>query len=119
MPHHVGVLILPLELVRVRGRSMVPTFAEGDLLVVTSRFVLGPGQAVIVDLPPDRSGASRPRSVKRLLRRDPADSNAWWIDSDNAAEGVTSFDIGPLPSSAIHAVVVARLPRPLSRLLGR
>jgi len=113
------VLVLPLSLVRVRGRSMLPTYTEGDLLVVTSRFVLRPGQIVVLDLPPDRHGERRPRSIKRLLRRDPGDPSRWWIDSDNAAEGVTSFDIGPVPESSIVGVVMTRLPRALAHRLGR
>jgi hypothetical protein len=48
-------------------------------------------------------------SVKRVLRAEP--DGSWWIDSDNSAEGVTSFDVGALPSADVLAVVRARLPR--------
>lgn len=105
------MLVLPLELIRVRGRSMLPTYAEGDLLVVVRGGRLQPGKVVVLDLPPDRYGQPRPRSLKRLLRREPTMPGHWWIDSDNAREGVTSFDVGAIPESDIHAVVLFRLRR--------
>ena len=70
-------------------------------------------------LPPDASGTPRPLSVKRVTGPDPHDPTRWWIDSDNAAEGVTSFDIGPVPESSIVGVVMTRLPRALAHRLGR
>ena len=88
---------------------MLPTFADGDLLLVRLGSRAKAGDAALVRLPPDRHGASRPTSVKRLLRPDGHD--AWWIDSDNAAEGVTSFDVGAIPRSDVVAVVLARMPR--------
>ena len=44
---------------------------------------------------------------------DPAAPQRWWIDCDNAAEGVTSFDVGSLTSEDILAVVVGSVWRPL------
>ena len=35
----------------------------------------------------------------------------WWVDSDNAAEGVTSFDVGSLAEDDVLARVLLRLPR--------
>ena len=93
----------------MRGRSMLPTFRDGDLLLVRRGAAPSPGAAALVRLPPDRHGAPRPVSVKRVLRAEP--DGSWWIDSDNAAEGVTSFDVGALPSADVLAVVRARLPR--------
>ena len=64
-------------------------------------------------LPPDRNGSARPLSVKRVTGRDPDDPQRWWVDSDNAAEGVTSFDVGSLADDDVLAVVVGRVWRPL------
>jgi hypothetical protein len=100
-------------LVRVRGRSMLPTSRDGDLLLVVRGLRPRPGRAAVVRLPPDAAGRPRPLSVKRVAGPDPAAPQRWWIDSDNAAEGVTSFDVGSLASEDILAVVVGSVPRPL------
>ena len=46
--------------------------------------------------------------MKRLAHRE--SDGGWWIDSDNPADGVTSFDVGALEASAVRAVVIGRLP---------
>ena len=98
-------------LVRVRGRSMEPTLREGDLLLVLHGLAPQRGRLALVRLPPDRDGMPRPLSVKRVAGPDPDDASRWWIDSDNAREGVTSFDVGSIPPEDVVARVVARLPR--------
>ena len=100
-------------LVRVRGRSMLPTYREGDVLLVVRGRPARAGRAAVVRLPPDRNGSTRPLSVKRVTGRDPDDPARWWVDSDNAAEGVTSFDVGSLADDDVLAVVVGRVWRPL------
>ncbi len=90
---------------------MLPTLHDGDVLLVLHGARPRAGLA-LVRLPPDRSGTPRPVSVKRLTGPDPDDARRWWVDSDNAAEGVTSFDIGSLPEDDVLARVVLRLPRP-------
>jgi phage repressor protein C with HTH and peptisase S24 domain len=105
---------LPLPaLVRVRGRSMVPSYHDGDVLLVLRGVRPRPGRAAVVRLPADPHGSPRPLSVKRVTGRDPHDHTRWWVDSDNAAEGVTSFDVGALAEGDVLAVVVGRVRRGL------
>jgi phage repressor protein C with HTH and peptisase S24 domain len=100
-------------LVRVRGRSMLPTYRDGDVLLVWRGVRPRPGRAAVVRLPDAADGRPRPLSVKRVAGADPDAPHRWWVDSDNAAEGVTSFDVGSLTSEDIVAVVVGLVWRPL------
>lgn len=104
----------PFALVRVSGRSMEPTLHAGDLLLVTrlGRGVRA-GDVVICDLPPDGDGRARPRAVKRLHGRDPDNPGRWWIDSDNPAAGLTSFDptVGSLADDAVRSRALLRISR--------
>lgn len=90
----------------VRGRSMEPTLHGGDRLLVRWRPAgAEPGQLVIVRLPGGRGA-----SVKRLWRHEP---DGWWVERDNPAEGVDSWQVGSIPDDDRLGVVVARLwPRP-------
>ncbi len=97
-------------LARVRGRSMQPTLAEGDLLLVRRRQVPVPGEVVALRL---REGIP---VVKRVLRQDQA---GWWVERDNPREGVDSWSVGAVPDTDLIGVVRVRLwPRPgrVSRL---
>jgi phage repressor protein C with HTH and peptisase S24 domain len=100
-------------LVRVRGRSMLPTYRDGDVLLSLRGIRPRPGRAAVVRLPPDAAGHPRPLSVKRVTGPDPGAPHRWWVDSDNPAEGVTSFDVGSLADEDIVAVVVGVLRRAL------
>jgi hypothetical protein len=94
----------------VRGRSMQPTLHDGDRLLVRYGAVPRAGQLVLVRLR-DRPGLS----VKRVGW---ADSDGWWIERDNPAEGVDSWQVGPVPSHSVTAVALLRVwPRP--RMLTR
>lgn len=89
-------------LVRVTGRSMRPTLAEGDRLLVRWGVpAAAPGRLVVVRLP-----GGRPVSVKRLVRREP---EGWWVERDNPAEGVDSWAVGAVPPEDLLGVVVARV----------
>ena len=90
---------------------MEPTLREGDVLLVLRGVRPRPGRIAVVRLPHDRDGASRPLSVKRITGPDPHDPSRWWVDSDNARHGVTSFDVGSLASDDVLAVVLCRLSR--------
>jgi phage repressor protein C with HTH and peptisase S24 domain len=88
----------------VHGRSMLPTLREGDRLLVLHGGRPRPGRAVVVRLP---EGVV---AVKRAVRRQDA---GWWVESDNAAEGVDSRTVGALADHLVVARVLLRIwPRP-------
>lgn len=95
-----------LGLARVRGNSMEPTLRDGRLILIRYAARARPGRLVIVALPPDAQGQSRPLAVKRLMHYE-ADGRAW-IESDNqsAAGRIDSWTIGPVPLSSIVAVAL-------------
>ncbi|MDF8265084.1 S24 family peptidase [Luteipulveratus flavus] len=91
----------------VRGRSMLPTYRDGDRLLVLHGGRVVPGRVHVVDLPPGPHGP-RPVAVKRISRRD---GRRWWLDSDNPREGVDSWTLGAIEPAAVRARVLLRLPR--------
>jgi nickel-type superoxide dismutase maturation protease len=94
----------------VRGRSMQPTLNDGDRLLVQYGRAPRPGGIAVVRLP-ERNGLS----IKRIAW---SDSGGWWIQRDNPAEGVDSWQVGPIPPDGVVAVALVRVwPRP--RLLNR
>ncbi len=103
--------MLRVGLARVRGRSMLPTLRDGDLLLVAYGVRPRIGRLALVTLPPDDSGQARPISVKRVTGRDPDGGQGWWVERDNPTEGIDSWQVGALPSDAVLAAVVTRLPR--------
>jgi hypothetical protein len=105
-----------LELVRVRGRSMLPTLADGDVLLVHTgrgaRLRARGGRLAVVRLSPDR-----PIAVKRLAVRD---QDGWWVERDNPREGVDSWQLGrPVPDADIVGLVLLRVWPPPFRLPRR
>jgi nickel-type superoxide dismutase maturation protease len=98
----------PWTVMRVRGRSMVPTLHDGDLLLVRRRAKARVGALAVVRLP-----APGPVAVKRLVHEEPA---GWWVERDNPREGVDSWSLGTIPAKDVVGTVTLRLwPRP-SRL---
>jgi Peptidase S24-like len=99
------------DVVVVRGRSMLPTLKDGDLLLVRSGSGrrAGTGRLAVVRLP-----GGRPVSVKRLGARD---ADGWWVERDNPVEGVDSWQLGvPVPDADVLGVVAARIWPPPFRL---
>ena len=87
----------------VRGRSMLPTYREGDRVVVLYGASPRPGRVHLVQLPGDR-----PLSIKRVERHT---SHGWWVRSDNSDEGTDSRTLGAIPPTGMKARVLLRLPR--------
>jgi phage repressor protein C with HTH and peptisase S24 domain len=89
-----------LARVVVRGRSMEPTLYDGDHLLVHWGGRPRPGRLVVVHWP------GRALSVKRagMLADD-----GWWVERDNPAEGVDSWQAGPVAPSDVVGVVLLRL----------
>lgn len=93
----------PLRRVLVRGPSMAPTLADGDVVLVAPGLSPRPGDVVVV------RWASRPDqlSVKRAVRPEGA---AWHVLGDYPDASTDSRTLGPV---AVEAVVIGRLwPRP-------
>ncbi len=84
----------------VRGRSMRPTLHDGDRLLVRHGAAPRAGDLVVVRLP---DGVV---AVKRATtRRD----GGWWVERDNPAEGVDSWQVGAIPEADVLAVVRLRV----------
>ena len=97
-------------MVVVRGSSMQPSLQDGDRLLVGWGARPRPGDVAVVRLPPTTTGARRPAAVKRVVRAEPG---GWWVERDNPAEGVDSWQVGPIADDDLLARVLCRLwPRP-------
>jgi signal peptidase I len=105
---------LTFGLAIVRGASMEPTLHDGERLLVRYGARGRPGRLAVVRLPADADGRPRPVAVKRLSRSEPTPSGpGWWIERDNPAYGVDSWQVGAIAAADVVAIVVGRLwPRP-------
>jgi phage repressor protein C with HTH and peptisase S24 domain len=79
---------------------MLPTLAEGDLLLADRRAQPRPGDVVVACWP------GTPLVVKRVLRREP---DGWWLERDNPREGTDSWLAGTVRGEDLVAVVRLRL----------
>jgi len=99
----------------VRGRSMEPGLREGDRIFIWYGGRVRPGRVVVARFP-DGTVTVKRATERRTTRTGAA---AWWLLSDNAAEGIDSRHRGPIAEGAVLAVVVRRywplLRWPLSR----
>ena len=84
----------------VRGRSMRPTLRDGDRLLVRHGAAPRAGDLVVVRLP---DGVV---AVKRATMRR---HDGWWVERDNPAEGVDSWQVGAIPETDVLAVVRLRV----------
>jgi phage repressor protein C with HTH and peptisase S24 domain len=89
----------------VHGRSMAPTLADGDRLLVSYAAVPAAGDVVVARFP-DGTVAVKRALEQRALR---AGGTGWWLLSDNPDEGVDSRHRGPVASESVLAVVLLRL----------
>jgi phage repressor protein C with HTH and peptisase S24 domain len=89
---------------------MEPALHDGDrLLVRWGRRRARPGAVAVVRLP------DRPLSIKRLAFRE---TDGWWVERDNPAVGVDSWQIGSVPDRDLVAVAVLRLGPSPGRIAG-
>lgn len=103
----------------VTGRSMEPTLHEGDRLLVAYGLPPRDGGLALVRLP-DGPDGPRPLSVKRVSGRAPDEPDHWWVERDNPAMGVDSWQVGAIPDKDLVAAVLTRLPgRPVAVLSWR
>lgn len=94
---------LPYRRIRVRGPSMAPTLADGDVVLARRGQEPRPGDVVVV------TWVSRPGqlSIKRARR---AEGACWHVEGDNEHASTDSRELGP---AQVHGVVRRRLwPRP-------
>ena len=88
-------------IVIVRGVSMEPALHDGDrLLVRWGRGRARAGAVAVIRLP------DRPLSIKRLAFREPG---GWWVERDNPAVGVDSWQVGAVPDEDLIGVALVRL----------
>ncbi|MCA1822379.1 MAG: nickel-type superoxide dismutase maturation protease [Pseudonocardia sp.] len=83
----------------VRGPSMSPTLADGDVVLISLRARPRPGAVVLVRWP-QRHGQL---SIKRAVGRHGA---GWWVEGDNPAASTDSRHLG---TAVPIGVVLARL----------
>jgi nickel-type superoxide dismutase maturation protease len=94
-----GLAEWPWRRAVVRGASMSPTLADGDVLLVSLRARPRPGAVLLVRWP-QRPGVL---SVKRAIGRH---GDGWWVLGDNPAGSTDSRHLG---TATPIAVVLARL----------
>jgi hypothetical protein len=90
---------------------MEPTLSDGDrLLVRWGETRVRPGMVVVVRLP------DRPLSIKRAMFRQ---DGGWWVERDNPATGVDSWQVGAVADDDLLAVAVFRLAPTPGRIADR
>ncbi len=97
-----------LDVVEVRGRSMMPTLRPGDRLLVMRAASVRVGDVVVAPDPRDR----RRELIKRVSV---ADASGVTLRGDNAAASTDARMFGAIPAAMVHWRVVGRY-WPLSRV---
>ncbi|MEU8923805.1 nickel-type superoxide dismutase maturation protease [Kitasatospora sp. NPDC048545] len=104
---------LPLGLVDVAGRSMVPTLHEGDRLLVRYGAPIRPGAVVLFRHPFQQDLLVVKRAAERR-------SGGWWLLSDNRPVDSDSRSYGAVPDDLVLGRVLLRLrPSPAWLAPGR
>lgn len=83
-----------LKLYRVEGRSMLPTFGEGTLLLGSALITPRPGHVVVL--------RHEPLSVKRVAH---ASDSGFWVEGDNPPASTDSRSFGYVQRKDIEAVI--------------
>ena len=94
-----NLLAWPWRRAVVRGPSMSPTLADGDVVLISLRARPRPGAVVLVRWP-QRHGQL---SIKRAVGRH---GTGWWVEGDNPAASTDSRHLG---TAIPLGVVLARL----------
>jgi phage repressor protein C with HTH and peptisase S24 domain len=79
---------------------MEPTLRDGDHLLVRWGGRPAPGRLVVV------RWLDRPLSVKRASV---LSDDGWWVERDNHAEGVDSWQAGPVAPDDVLGTVLLRI----------
>jgi phage repressor protein C with HTH and peptisase S24 domain len=88
---------------------MTPALRPGDRLLVRYGARVRPGDVVLARFPDGTLVVKRVES----RRSTPSGESAWWLASDNPAEGVDSRHRGAIADGAVLGVVRLRVwPRP-------
>ena len=85
---------------------MEPGLRDGDHLLVHWGGRPRPGQLVVVEWPDVPGRSKLPLSVKRAGF---VDEQGWWVERDNPAEGIDSWQVGAVPVDHVRGVVLFRL----------
>jgi nickel-type superoxide dismutase maturation protease len=89
-----------VRIVRVAGESMLPTLRDGDVLLVRGGARVRAGRLVILRLPDGTI------AVKRATHRV---AEGWWVERDNPAAGVDSWQVGAVGEADVLGMVFARI----------
>ncbi|GGX26683.1 S26 family signal peptidase [Streptomyces chartreusis] len=84
----------PFGWAEVTGPSMVPTLYHGDLLVVSHRGRIRPGDVIVLRHPFQQDLLVVKRAAERR-------EGGWWVLGDNAYAGGDSTDYGVVPDELI------------------
>lgn len=92
-----------LKAFRVQGDSMLPTFRDGDVILISTKSTVEPGDIVLARHP-------YKQSVKMLKRVSSIDDDGRYsLAGDNAEESTDSRTFGTIAVEQIEGKVVCRV----------